>query len=431
MLRAVLPLSFIAASRFFGLFIVLPVLSLYASKLNGANEFLIGLIIGAYALTQAFFQLPFGRLSDKVGRKKALALGLVIFIIGSLVCALASDIYTMILGRVLQGVGAVGGVASAMVADFSPENSRSKAMAMMGAMIGLSFLLAMLCSPWLAANFGLPSLFYISAGLSLFCIVLLFSLVPSEVKSISITQKVGLKKLLTQKNLLIMNLTSLFQKALTSVVFLVVPIILVQDYSLAANKLWKVYAPASIFGFLAMGVGGALGDGKGLAKQLLLIGVALFALSFALFFISKTWLIFFAGVIVFFVGFNLHEPIMQSVASKLCLNTQKGEALSLFSTFGFLGSFLGGALGGVILGAFGSYALFAFGVFLCIGWFILLLGLKNPSEFKLMRLDLAQLQKVSRLTRVRGIFDIYANKNEVIIKYDTKLLNEGQIQAML
>ncbi|MFW5625306.1 MAG: MFS transporter, partial [Campylobacter hyointestinalis] len=136
MIKTVLPLSFITASRFFGLFIVLPVLSLYALNLKGANEFLVGLLVGVYAITQMILQAPFGALSDKFGRKITMSFGLIIFIIGSLICANANDIYTMLLGRLIQGSGAIGAVATAMISDFVSEEKRGHAMAIMGGMIG-------------------------------------------------------------------------------------------------------------------------------------------------------------------------------------------------------------------------------------------------------------------------------------------------------
>ena len=182
MLKSVLPLSFIIASRFLGLFIVLPVLSLYALNLRGANEFLVGLIVGVYAISQMIFQVPFGALSDRIGRKKTLTIGLLVFIIGSIICALTSDIFTMLFGRFLQGVGAIGAVATAMISDYITEEKRSKAMAIMGAFIGLSFTLSMVLGPLLAKDYGLSSLFYFSAALSLLCVVLLYTVVPKEIK---------------------------------------------------------------------------------------------------------------------------------------------------------------------------------------------------------------------------------------------------------
>ncbi|WP_300955757.1 MFS transporter, partial [Helicobacter rodentium] len=182
LIKQSLPLSLILASRFFGLFIVMPVLSLYALSLEGSSPILIGIAMGGYALTQVLFQIPFGFLSDKFGRKSLIALGLVIFALGSLLCALSQDIYMLILGRFLQGAGAVGGVVSAMIADLVREENRTKAMAFMGATISLSFTFALILGPILGAHYGIPSLFWITCALAIFGIVVLFFAVPNAPK---------------------------------------------------------------------------------------------------------------------------------------------------------------------------------------------------------------------------------------------------------
>ena len=176
MLKTTLPLSFIVATRFFGLFVILPVISIYAMELKNADENLVGILIGIYAFMQMVLQTPFGLLSDKIGRKNTLAIGLLIFIVGSLVCALADDIYMMIFGRFLQGCGAVGAVAIALISDFTKEEQRAKQMAIMGALIGLAFVFAMVLSPVLSAKYGLSSLFHLSGALTLLCLILLYAI---------------------------------------------------------------------------------------------------------------------------------------------------------------------------------------------------------------------------------------------------------------
>ncbi|MGZ8545810.1 MAG: MFS transporter, partial [Sulfuricurvum sp.] len=155
MFKTVMPLSAILSLRFFGLFLVLPVLSVYGLSLQGATPLLIGVIVGGYALTQAIFQLPFGIMSDKIGRKPTLLIGLVIFLVGSIICAVSTDIYTLMFGRFLQGAGAIGAVIPAMISDLVNEESRGKAMALMGGTIAISFALAMGLGPVIAAHYGL------------------------------------------------------------------------------------------------------------------------------------------------------------------------------------------------------------------------------------------------------------------------------------
>ena len=431
MLKSVLPLSFIVASRFFGLFIVLPVLSLYALNLEGANEFLVGLIVGVYAISQMIFQVPFGALSDKIGRKKALTIGLLIFVVGSIVCALASEIYTMLFGRFLQGVGAVGAVATAMISDFVAEENRSKAMAIMGAFIGLSFTLSMVLGPLLARSFGLSSLFYLSAALSLLCVVLLYTVVPKEIKVSAKAQKVPFGKLFLQKDYMIINFTSFMQKMLTSIAFLVIPIVLVREYGFESSELYKVYTLGAVLGFLAMGLAGALGDGKGLSKVILIAGTLLFAITYTIFALSFTKFLFVVGIAIFFIGFNLHEPIMQSTATKFVKSSQKGTALGIFNSFGYFGSFVGGAVGGYIMHAFDFKVLAIVCVVLCVIWLVLLFSLNDPRVFKNIYLSPEASLNLELLNSQKGVVDYYKNEKNQVIKFDSRLTSEAALKESL
>ncbi|MGP1359753.1 MFS transporter [Campylobacter sp.] len=431
MLKSVLPLSFIVASRFLSLFIVLPVLSLYALNLEGANEFLVGLIVGVYAISQMIFQVPFGALSDKIGRKKALTIGLLVFIGGSIICALASDIYTMLFGRFLQGIGAVGAVATAMISDFVTEENRSKAMAIMGVFIGLSFTLSMVLGPLFARSYGLSSLFYFSAALSLFCIVLLYTVVPKEIKVSEKAEKVPFGKLFLQKDYMIINFTSFMQKMLTSTAFLAIPIILVKEYGYESSELYKVYTLGAVLGFLAMGLAGFLGDGKGLSKVILIAGTLLFGLTYAIFAFSFSLFIFVLGVAIFFIGFNMHEPIMQSTATKFVKFSQKGTALGVFNSFGYLGSFAGGAVGGYILHAFDFKTLAIVCVVLCVIWLVLLFSLNDPRIFKNIYLSPDVTINLELLNSQKGVVDYYKNEKNQVIKFDSRLTSEAVLKESL
>ncbi|TXE88577.1 MFS transporter [Campylobacter volucris] len=431
MLKTVLPLSFIVGTRFFGLFIVLPVLSLYALKLQGANEFLVGLLIGVYALMQMALQVPFGIISDKIGRKKTMLIGLIVFIIGSLICSYADDIYTMIFGRLLQGAGAIGAVATAMISDFINEENRGKAMAIMGAFIGLSFAASLVLSPLLSAKFGLSSLFDLSAILSFICIVLLFSVVPKEQAIHHENTKTPLKILLKEKNLALMNLTNCMQKMLMSIAFLSIPLVLVHEFNYPSENLWHVYVSSMIFGFLAMGLSGSLGERKGLSKEILLLGVVFFIIAYVIFAFSSNALFFMVGVVIFFVGFNLHEPIMQSCASKFAKVNEKGAALGVFNAFGYFGSFLGGIIGGYFLHHFSLTMLASVLIVLSVVWFVLLLFLQSPSEFKNVYLPLDTQKDLSAIKDFKGVLDVYKNSKFLVIKYNKKLTSEEEILAII
>lgn len=431
MFNTILALSFIVGTRFFGLFIVLPVLSLYALKLEAANEFLVGLLVGVYALTQMVFQIPFGILSDKIGRKKTMLLGLIIFIIGSLICSFANDIYTMLIGRMLQGAGAIGAVATAMISDFINEENRGKAMAIMGSFIGISFAASMVISPLMSAKWGLSSLFDLSAFLTLLCIILLYTIVPKENKLSHENKKTPFFHLIKQKNLALMNITNFMQKMLMSIAFLIIPIILVKHFNFAQDKLWIIYTISMIAGFIAMGFAGSLGERKNLSKQILLIGVFFFILSYLCFTFSHSINFFIFSVIIFFIGFNLHEPIMQSCASKFCKAHEKGVALGVFNAFGYGGSFVGGIVGGLFLHFDKLEILTIVLVILSISWFILLLFLKNPAEFKNLYLSLNTPLNWNKLLHTKGVVDIYKNSKNLVIKFDSKLINEEELEVKI
>lgn len=430
MFRSVLPLSFIIATRFFGLFIVLPVLSLYALNLKGASENLTGLVIGIYAIMQMIFQVPFGALSDRIGRKNALCLGLIVFIIGSFICAFSNDIFTMIIGRALQGSGAVGAVATALISDFIVEEKRSKAMAIMGGMIALSFAVSMILSPILSAKFGISSLFELSAYLTIFCLILLYIIVPKEPKIKSLKQKTPFLEILKDKDLTLMNLTSFLQKMFMTMAFVIIPIVLVKDFNFDKNELYKIYGIATFFGFFAMGFSGAMGERRGLAKGILLAGILFFIVSFIIFAVSHSVLSFSVGVVIFFIGFNMHEPIMQSVASKFTKISQRGEVLGIFNSAGYFGSFIGAVSGGIIVGFYISI-LAIFVAILGIIWFWLLLKLTNPNDFKNLYLDKFKVRNFGVLGSINGVVEFYETNENFVIKYNRKVISERQILEIL
>lgn len=414
-------LSFIIASRFFGLFIVLPVISLYSHKLDGANDVLAGLIVGIYAIFQMIFSVPFGAISDKIGRKKTMLIGLIIFIIGCLICANAENIYTMLVGRIIQGMGAIGGVATAMIADLTSEKDRAKAMALMGGAIGLSFVVAIISGSVIASFFGLEALFYISAILSVLCIVLLWFL-PKE-KIWYKQDKVPFKEAFLSANLNKLYLTCFLQKMLTSSTFMIIPLSFVNVFHKNSDDLWIIYSVAMFFGFLAMGVGGVVGESKGKSKTILLSGIALFCLS-SLVFLSSNYYLFFIAVILYFIAFCLHEPIMQSSISKICKARQKGLVLGFSNSCGYFGSFLGAFLCGIFMHANLHNEFLIAVAIICVIWFLLLKNMDNPNDFKTYK-SLTLPKKESEF-----IIDINKRDNLYLIKYNSKKLKEEDLKAL-
>ncbi|MCZ6117636.1 MFS transporter [Campylobacter ureolyticus] len=431
MLKTVLSLSFVVGSRFFGLFIILPVFGLYASNLNNSNTMLAGVAIGIYALMQMIFQIPFGAMSDKFGRKNVMSLGLVIFIIGSLICGFTNDIYWMIFGRFLQGSGAVGSVAIAMISDFTNEEKRGKAMAIMGMMIGAAFGLSMVLGPYLSARYGLGVLFHISTALTLICIILLYTTVPEEIKISSLQKKVSIIEILVQKDLALMNLTNFLQKMLLTMTFFVIPIVLVTKLGFMEKNLWIIYSISMVFGFIAMGMAGFMGEKRGLSKVILLLGISFFIFSYICFVVANSKILFIIGVILFFIGFNMHEPIMQSAASKFAKSDQKGAVLGVFNAAGYFGTFVGGIGGGVMLENLGIHYLAAIIAIICIIWFLLLISLTNPANFKNIYLQNSENFDLSSLENRVGFIEAYRKNSEIVVKFNNKFISENDVKKAL
>ena len=435
MIKSVLPLSLIIALRFFGLFLVLPVISVYAINLQGATSTLVGIVIGGYALTQMIFQIPFGVMSDKLGRKGTIVLGLVLVAIGSLICAVSTDIYTLILGRLLQGAGSIGAVVTAMISDLVKEQQRPKAMALMGSSIAMAFAVSMIAGPTLGAAFGVESLFYITLFLALASIFVLLKIVPNP-PSITHTynNKVNLGEVLGNSNLIKMNITNFLQKGLMTFAFMIIPMTLIKNFDWQMSELWKVYLPAMIFGIFAMGPAAVIAEKKGKFKEILIVGIILFAISYLVIGFSTNATIFVVGVVIFFIGFNMHEPIMQSLAAKFAKVHQRGLVLGIFTSAGYVGTFLGGLLGGAFYQSASMENLVIVITIVCILWAVLIITMPNPAKKKFVYLSLDEyhLENSGNLTN-HAIDEWYINNSEniIAIKYDSEIISEEEVKNLL
>ncbi|MDR1615095.1 MAG: MFS transporter [Campylobacteraceae bacterium] len=434
MLKTIFPISVIIALRFLGLFIVLPVLSLYALRLDGANEILVGATIGVYAISQMIMQIPFGALSDKIGRKEALYAGTVIFMAGSLICAYANSIYLLFIGRFIQGMGAVGAVGTALISDLVKEEMRARAMAFMGAVIALSFAFSMTLGPLVGGYFGVDKLFLFTAFLAFLSLFLLFAIKnPPHIKSFAKEKKVGYIKLLTDENLYRMNITNFLQKTLMTMAFVSIPIIMTQQFFWDEKELWHIYLPAMIFGLLAMIPSVIIGEKMKKSKEMLLAGILFFVASYSLMGYAKNEWFFIAGVILFFTGFNIHEPLMQSLASKYAKVKNRGATLGVFNFFGYLGTFCGGIVGGIFLKYYEMEQIFWILFFICTVWFILILTLKNPAFFQNVYIPLLEVRQnyIQYLENIEGIKEWYISGDMLIVKFDAKMVNrEGILQCL-
>lgn len=440
MFKQIFPLSSIIGLRFFGLFIVLPVLSIYAVEMPDATPFLAGVVVGGYALTQAFFQVPFGLLSDKIGRKKTLFFGLVIFIIGSIICAMSESIYTLMLGRFLQGAGAIGSVVSAMIADLVKEEQRAKAMAIMGGTIAMSFALAMLVAPIIGGAYGIDKLFWLTAILSILAIGVLFTKVPNPPKIIHTysEEEAQMHHVFKDKALVKMYITFLFHSSIMTMAFFIIPLIMTQainegGFGWEKTELWKVYLPALIFGLLAMGPATVFGEKYGKGKQVFIISIVFILLGFvAMGFSGVSWL-FIVGVVFFFIGFNMFEPLLQSFVSKFAKVHQKGAALGVANTFAYVGIFVGGLLAGYMMQHHSREALALIVVVLALIWIGWVMTMDNPSSRVnvYLSLDIFDRDKIASLNSDEAITETYINESEniAVVKYEKALIDEDTIRG--
>ena len=439
MFKKVFPLSSILFLRFLGLFLVLPVLSVYALDLEGATPFLVGVIVGGYALTQAIFQVPFGTMSDKVGRKPTILFGLIIFLVGSLICAYSTDIYTLMLGRFLQGAGAIGSVVTAMIADLVEEKTRGHAMAIMGGFIAMSFAFAMALGPVIASNFGISSIFFITAVLAVLAMVILFVKVPTPPKIRHIYHKdTKTSDILKDPNLLGMIIINAMQKGLMTAAFVIIPVFLTQPeygFNWEKSELWMVYVPAMIAGLVAMGPAAVFGEKRIIPKQIFMVSIVLFIASFVMMGTTDSSAVFVTAVIFFFVAFNMMEPLVQSMISKFAKVHQKGAALGISNSAAYFMTFIGGTFAGLYLNVGGREVLGLTIGGIGLVWLIwTALKMQNPKKYSHLVMpqtdvDFAKLETLES----EHIAEWFINETEdvVVIKYEAEALEEDALKAKI
>lgn len=370
--RTVSSLALLYSFRMLGLFMVLPLLALYAVDLPGADPFTIGLALGVYGLSQAVLQIPLGWLSDRVGRKPVIIAGLLIFALGSAVAATADSIYGVVAGRALQGMGAIASTIMALVADLTREEQRTKAMAMVGMSIGMSFAVALVLGPVVAAAGGLDAVFWFTALLAVAGISIVALLVPTPETGL-VHRDVGARqglfaKTLRDANLMRLNFAVFSLHFILMALFLLVPGLLLDVAGLERDRHWLVYLPALLLSIAGMVPMMILAERKGRLREMFRLAIVLLVVAMALMAGTDYAPAVYVGMCLFFVGFNYLEATLPSLVSKMVFTGGKGTALGIFATCQFLGAFAGGAVGGWLMKTAGSWAMVAFCIALAAMW---------------------------------------------------------------
>ena len=431
--RAVAALAAVFSVRLLGLFMIYPVFAAYAQGLSGATPYLIGEALGIYGLTQGLLQIPFGLLSDRIGRKVMIVAGLLLFATGSAIAALSTSIGGVIIGRALQGAGAVGAVILALVADLTGEENRTKAMAVVGVSIGASFMLALVTGPIVASFVGVGGIFWLMTALALIGIAITEFAVPTP-RSLRVHRDAEavpalVGSVLRNVELLRLNFGIFALHAMLTAMFLVVPGSLRQTLAITSNRDWMVYLPVLVVSIAVMVPAIIVAERYRHMKGIFVAAVAALAVSQGmLYFGAGNLYLVLAALAVFFSGFNVMEASLPSLITKVAPLDAKGTAMGLYSSLQFLGIFAGGVVGGWANQHGGSAAVFALAGALALAWLIVAVTMAQPSYLttRLMPItdgkagDAANL--AARLRQVAGVAEavVIADENLAYLKVDAR-----------
>ena len=368
-----LKISLIMSVRMLGLFMLFPVMSIYAAEYDNSTPFLIGMAIGVYGLTQALLQIPFGYLSDRFGRKPILIIGLLIFFLGSVLAANTSNLNLVVLGRALQGGGAISAVLMAFLADSVNEENRAKANAFVGFQIGVAFMLSLLIGPIISSKVGLQGLFWTIALLSLIALIIVFSLEQSKPVTYYKLSMKAFRQTLT-KELVTLDLSIFSLHLILAAGFIVMPILIIENQIVSMVNNWHLYLPAIFLSFLGMLPLIVVAEKFKKTKYILLLCIILLIISQFIFLnASLSFQLFLITLTIFFIAFNSIEALLPSLLSRTASSTKRGLAMGIFSTSQFLGTFFGGAIGGLIYDIYDLNSVFLFTIFVALIWWFLIL----------------------------------------------------------
>ncbi|HTT49211.1 MAG TPA: MFS transporter [Pseudolabrys sp.] len=441
--RAATSLAAVFSVRLLGLFMIYPVFAAYAQQLSGATPYLIGEALGVYGLSQGLLQIPFGLLSDRFGRKRMIVIGLVLFGIGSAVAALSTSIGGVIIGRVLQGAGAVGSVILALVADLTSEESRTKAMATVGITIGASFMVAVVAGPILAHFIGVSGIFWLMVGLALVGIAITEFIVPTprrvRVHRDAETVPALIGSVLRHRELLRLDIGVFALHAMLTASFLVVPGLLQNTLGLSTQNQWMVYLPVLAVSVVVMVPAIVVAEKYRRMKGVFVASVGVLVASQVIFYFGagNTYAVL-LGLTVFFSAFNIMEASLPSLITKAAPPDAKGTATGLYSSLQFFGIFVGGVVGGLAHQAGGIAGVFILTTVIALLWLLAAATMKQPTYLTTRLLPLGDGQAsdaerlAARLRQVPGVAEavVIAEENLAYLKVDSKSYDAAMAESL-
>ena len=439
--RAAFSLAGIFSTRMLGLFMILPVFALYTEHLEGATPFLVGLAIGIYGLTQAVLQIPFGMLSDHIGRKPVIYGGLVVFAIGSVVAATSDSIHGIILGRAIQGGGAIAAAVMALAADLTREEHRLKAMAIIGMSMGVSFSISLVLGPLFDSWFGVHGLFWMTAVLALAAMGILAVAVPTPAVSRfhrdAETVPSQFKNVLGNSQLLRLDFGIFVLHLILTAIFVAVPLDLQNKAGLASEHHWMVYLFVMVIAFIGMVPFIIIAEKKRKMKQIFVGAIALLIVAvFSMSMVSSSLVGMVAALLGFFLAFNLLEASLPSLVAKIAPADMKGTAMGVYTSSQFLGAFAGGITGGFIYQQIGAEGVFIFCGLMASIWVILASTMQPPRYLgsymiNIGKVDEARSQELSAdLAKVAGVVEVVVIAEDEIayLKVDNQVVDEAELE---
>lgn len=442
--RASTGLASIYGLRMLGLFIILPVFALYAEHLpGGQSHLLMGIALGAYGLTQAILQIPAGWLSDRYGRKPVIYVSLILFALGSFIAAYAGDIYWVIIGRVVQGAGALNAAVMALTADLTREEHRTKAMAMIGITIGITFSISMVLSPLLNSVIGVPGIFAMTGVLALLAMGVVKWVIPdpaiTRFHSDTEASWGHFAEVLRNKELLRLDFGIFSLHAILMSVFMQVPFVLKRD-GLDVGQHWHVYLPVMLIAFALMVPPIIIAEKKAKMKQIFMLAIflAMCAQALLMFAQNSLWGVAVA-LLMFFTSFNVLEATLPSMISKIAPLASKGTAMGVYSSVQFLGAFSGAAVGGALMQFVGHDAVFVLAIVLLLLWLVVASGMNPPAAVSTKLYHLSEMNEAAavelqkQLAQVQGVREVMviAAENIACLKVEMQGFDKDAVEQLV